>query len=182
MYNPFVNLDTTKKDPIILGIETSCDETAAAVIRGREILSDEIASSAKIQALYGGVVPEIASRAHTDEVGAVVERAVKNAGITYADIDAVAVTYGAGLLGALLVGVSFAKAFAYALNKPLIAVNHIRNKFFFKLLIFCDGGDDLAVIISDTEFFGDKLAKLTSAASEFTADGDDLHKGDSFLK
>ena len=127
MYNPFENLDLNKEDPIILGIETSCDETAAAVIRGRKILSDEIASSASIQALYGGVVPEIASRAHTDYVADVVERAVKNAGITYEDIDAVAVTYGAGLLGALLVGVSFAKAFAYALNKPLIAVNHIRG-------------------------------------------------------
>ena len=127
MYKPFDNLDTTKKQPIILGIESSCDETAAAVIRGREILSDEIASSAKIQALYGGVVPEIASRAHTDEIAAVVDRAVKNAGISYQDIDAVAVTYGAGLLGALLVGVSFAKGFAYALNKPLIAVNHIRG-------------------------------------------------------
>ena len=120
-------MDIHKKDPIILGIETSCDETAAAVICGRKILSDEIASSASIQALYGGVVPEIASRAHTDFVAEVVENAVKNAGITYQDIDAVAVTYGAGLLGALLVGVSFAKAFAYALNKPLIAVNHIRG-------------------------------------------------------
>ena len=119
--------DKNKKNPIILGIETSCDETAAAVIRGREILSDEIASSADIQALFGGVVPDIESRAHTDAVAAVVERAVKNAGISYADIDAVAVTYGAGLLGALLVGVSFAKAFAYALQKPLIAVNHIRG-------------------------------------------------------
>lgn len=125
MYNPII--DRTKAEPIILGIETSCDETAAAIIRGRKILSDEIASSADVQALYGGVVPEIASRAHTDAVAAVVERAVKNAGITYDDIDAVAVTYGAGLLGALLVGVSFAKAFAYALNKPLIAVNHIRG-------------------------------------------------------
>ena len=116
-----------KREPIILGIESSCDETAAAVICGRKILSDEIASSADIQSLYGGVVPEIASRAHTDAVAAVVESAVKKAGITYQDIDAVAVTYGAGLLGALLVGVSFAKAFAYALNKPLIAVNHIRG-------------------------------------------------------
>lgn len=127
MYDPVKNIDLNKPEPIILGIETSCDETAAAVIRGRKILSDEIASSAKIQALYGGVVPEIASRAHTDYVAKVVENAVKNAGITYQDIDAVAVTYGAGLLGALLVGVSFAKAFAYALNKPLIAVNHIRG-------------------------------------------------------
>lgn len=127
MYDPLNNLDINKKDPIILGIESSCDETAAAVIRGRKILSDEIASSASVQAQFGGVVPEIASRAHTDAVAEVVERAVKNAGIAYADIDAVAVTYGAGLLGALLVGVSFAKAFAYALNKPLIAVNHIRG-------------------------------------------------------
>ncbi len=120
-------VEIEKKNPIILGIETSCDETAAAVICGRKLLADEIASSAKIQALYGGVVPEIASRMHTDEIAAVVERAVQKAGITYADIDGVAVTYGAGLLGALLVGVSFAKAFAYALGKPLIAVNHIRG-------------------------------------------------------
>ena len=116
-----------KKEPIILGIETSCDETAAAVIQGRKILSDEIASSATVQAQFGGVVPEIASRAHSDEVGAVVERALQKAGVTKEEIDAVAVTYGAGLLGALLVGVSFAKAFAYAIGKPLIAVNHIRG-------------------------------------------------------
>ncbi len=127
MYTPFEKLNLQKENPIILGIESSCDETAAAVICGRKILADEIASSASIQAQFGGVVPEIASRAHTDEIARVVERAVKNAGITYQDIDAVAVTYGAGLLGALLVGVSFAKAFAYALNKPLIAVNHIRG-------------------------------------------------------
>ena len=116
-----------KKEPIILGIETSCDETAAAVIQGRKILSDEIASSATVQAQFGGVVPEIASRAHSNEVGAVVERALQKAGVTKEEIDAVAVTYGAGLLGALLVGVSFAKAFAYAIGKPLIAVNHIRG-------------------------------------------------------
>ena len=123
----YVKPDLQKKEPIILGIESSCDETAAAVIRGRMILSDEIASSANIQAKFGGVVPEIASRAHTDYIADVVERAIEKAGITYADIDAVAVTYGAGLLGALLVGVSFAKALAYALKKPLIAVNHIRG-------------------------------------------------------
>ena len=127
MYDPLKNLDIKKKDPIVLGIESSCDETAAAVVKGRKILSDEIASSANIQSLYGGGVPEIASRAHTDAIALVVERAIKNAGITYDEIDAVAVTYGAGLLGALLVGVSFAKAFAYAIGKPLIAVNHIRG-------------------------------------------------------
>ncbi|MBE5745501.1 MAG: tRNA (adenosine(37)-N6)-threonylcarbamoyltransferase complex transferase subunit TsaD [Clostridiales bacterium] len=124
MYSPVLE---KKENPIILGIESSCDETAAAVICGRKVLSNEIASSADIQALYGGVVPEIASRAHTDAIAKVVEKAVQNAGITYDEIDAVAVTYGAGLLGALLVGVSFAKAFAFALNKPLIAVNHIRG-------------------------------------------------------
>lgn len=118
---------TVKSEPIILGIESSCDETAAAVLRGRKILSDEIASSADIQALYGGVVPEIASRAHTDAIDSVVKKAVQNAGITLKDIDAVAVTYGAGLLGALLVGLSYAKALAYSLRVPLVGVNHIRG-------------------------------------------------------
>lgn len=116
-----------KEQPVILGIESSCDETACAVIKGRKILSDEIISSAQEQALYGGVVPEIASRAHTDAVDEVVARALKNAQITPEEVDAVAVTYGAGLLGALLVGLSFAKSFAYARNIPLIAVSHIRG-------------------------------------------------------
>ena len=119
--------DKTKTAPVILGIESSCDETAAAVVRGREILSDEIASSADVQSLFGGVVPEIASRAHTEAVAAVVKKALENAGIGYADIDAVAVTYGAGLLGALLVGVSVATALAYVLGKPLVAVDPIRG-------------------------------------------------------
>ncbi len=127
MDTAFAYLDLNKKEPIILGIESSCDETAAAVICGRKILSDEIASSATVQALFGGVVPEIASRAHTDTIAQVVDAAVQKAGVSYQDIDAIAVTYGAGLLGALLVGVSFAKALAYSLNKPLIAVNHIRG-------------------------------------------------------
>ena len=110
-----------------MGIESSCDETAAAVICGRELLSSEIISSATEQAKYGGVVPEIASRAHTEAVDEAVNRAIKSAGITIKEIDAVAVTYGAGLLGALLVGLSFAKSLAYSLNIPLIAVNHIRG-------------------------------------------------------
>ena len=116
-----------KEEPVILGIESSCDETAAALIRGRTLLSDEIISSASVQAEYGGVVPEIASRAHTEAVDTVVARAVKNAGVSLDEIDAVAVTYGAGLLGALLVGLSFAKSLAYSLNVPLIGVNHIRG-------------------------------------------------------
>lgn len=116
-----------KQNPVILGIESSCDETACAVIRGRQILSDCIISSAQVQSLYGGVVPEIASRAHTDAVDEVVIKALNEAGVTPNEVDAVAVTYGAGLLGALLVGLSFAKSFAHAHNIPLIAVNHIRG-------------------------------------------------------
>jgi len=114
-------------EPLILGIESSCDETAAAVIRGRELLSDEIISSAEVQALYGGVVPEIASRAHTSAVDEVVRRALTAAGVKKENLSAVAVTYGAGLLGALLVGLSFAKGLAYGLGIPLIGVNHIRG-------------------------------------------------------
>lgn len=113
--------------PLILGIESSCDETAAAVIHGRDVLSDEIISSACIHAEYGGVVPEIASRAHTEAIDEVVSRALDRAGVRKEELDAVAVTYGAGLLGALLVGLSFAKSFAYALGIPLIGVNHIRG-------------------------------------------------------
>lgn len=116
-----------KENPVILGIESSCDETAAAVVRGRKLLSDVVLSSAAIQAEYGGVVPEIASRAHTDAIERAVLSAVREAGIQNTEIDAVAVTYGAGLLGALLVGLSFAKAFAYSLGVPLIAVDHIRG-------------------------------------------------------
>lgn len=123
MYGNF----TVKENPLILGLESSCDETAASVIRGRKILSNIIISSASEQAKYGGVVPEIASRAHTDAVNRAVVQAVNEAGITLNYVDAVAVTYGAGLLGALLVGLSFAKSLAYTLNVPLIAVNHIRG-------------------------------------------------------
>lgn len=116
-----------KQNPVILGIESSCDETAAAVIRGRKLLSSVIISSATEQAKYGGVVPEIASRAHTEAVDEAVGKALSEAGVTAKQIDAVAVTYGAGLLGALLVGLSFAKSLAYTLGVPLIAVNHIRG-------------------------------------------------------
>ncbi len=113
------------EESIILGIESSCDETAVAVLKGRQILSNIISSQIEIHKRYGGVVPEIASRNHTMAIPNVVKKAVSDAGITLADIDAIAVTYGAGLLGALLVGVSYAKALSYALGIPLIAVNHI---------------------------------------------------------
>ena len=117
-----------KKDALILAIESSCDETACSVIKGgREILSSVINSSATEHIKFGGVVPEIASRAHTTAISITVEKAIKDANITLKDIDAIAVTYGAGLVGALLVGVSYAKSLAQALNIPLIPVNHIRG-------------------------------------------------------
>lgn len=112
----------------ILAIESSCDETAAAVIRDRfEILSNVINTQIDTHKEYGGVVPEIASRMHIENISAVVDKAIISAGLQKNDIDAVAVTYGPGLVGALLVGVSYAKAFAYALNKPLIPVHHIKG-------------------------------------------------------
>ena len=117
-----------KEQPIIMAIETSCDETAVAIVKnGREVLSDEIISSATEHAKFGGVVPEIASRTHTSAILTATERALKVANLKLEDIDAFAVTKGAGLLGALLVGVSFAKSLAFATEKPLIPVSHIRG-------------------------------------------------------
>ena len=115
-----------KENVIILSIESSCDETAAAVIKnGRTVLSSVISTQIEIHRRFGGVVPEIASRNHVLAIESVVDEAIKKSGVTIDDIDAIAVTYGAGLLGALLVGVSYAKGLAYALGKPLYAVSHI---------------------------------------------------------
>ncbi len=117
-----------KKDAVILGVETSCDETAVAIVKnGREILANEIISSATEHAKFGGVVPEIASRTHTTAILLATQNALKSAGLSMDDIDAIAVTEGAGLLGALLVGVSFAKTLAFATDKPLVPVSHIRG-------------------------------------------------------
>lgn len=116
------------KDVLILAIETSCDETAAAVVKnGREVLSNVISSQIDLHTLYGGVVPEIASRKHMEQINQVVDEALKVASVTMEDITAVAVTYGPGLVGALLVGVSHAKALAYAAKKPFIGVHHIEG-------------------------------------------------------
>lgn len=112
----------------ILGIETSCDETAASVVEdGRKVLSNVISSQIDIHRTYGGVVPEIASRNHVVNINGVVDEALKGAGVTLSDIDAIAVTYGPGLVGALLCGVSYAKALSMASKKPLIAVNHLHG-------------------------------------------------------
>ena len=116
------------EDILILAIESSCDETAASVVKnGREVLSNVISSQIDIHTLYGGVVPEIASRKHTERINQVVSEALSKAKVTMDDITAIAVTYGPGLVGALLVGVSFAKGLAWAYDKPLIGVHHIEG-------------------------------------------------------
>ena len=116
---------------LVLGIETSCDETAAAIVRdGREIVSSLIASQVPIHKRFGGVVPELASREHLDKIVPIVEEAFVHAGIEKDDIDGIAVTIGPGLIGSLLVGVSYAKAMAFALNKPLVGVNHIEGHIY----------------------------------------------------
>ena len=117
-----------EKDIVILAIESSCDETAAAVVKnGREVLSNIISSQIALHTLYGGVVPEIASRKHIEKINQVIEEALKQANMTLDEIDAIGVTYGPGLVGALLVGVAEAKAIAYAAKKPLIGVHHIEG-------------------------------------------------------
>ena len=118
----------SEKDTLILAIESSCDETAASVVKnGRCVLSNIISSQIAIHTLYGGVVPEIASRKHIEKINQVVEAALKEADVTLDDIDASGVTYGPGLVGALLVGVAEAKAIAYAKKKPLVGVHHIEG-------------------------------------------------------
>src|SRR6266850_4886264 len=113
---------------LVLGIETSCDETAAAIVRdAREIVSSVIASQVETHKRFGGVVPEIASREHLDKIVPIVEEAFTRAGVQTKDIDGIAVTIGPGLVGSLLVGVSYAKAMAFALEKPLVGVNHIEG-------------------------------------------------------
>ena len=153
------------KDVIILGIESSCDETSVSIVKnGREVLSNVINTQISIHELYGGVVPEIASRNHVDNISPVMKEALKEANIKIDDIDAVACTYGPGLVGALLVGVSYAKALSYAANKPLIGVNHIQghiaaNYITYKdlkppfLTLLISGGNTQLVLVKDyTEF------------------------------
>ena len=119
---------TEQKDILILAIESSCDETAASVVKnGREVLSNVISSQIELHKLYGGVVPEIASRKHIEKINQVIEESLVVAGVTLDDLDAIGVTYGPGLVGALLVGVAEAKAIAYAKKLPLVGVHHIEG-------------------------------------------------------
>lgn len=153
------------KDIIILGIESSCDETSVAIVKnGREVLSNVINTQISIHELYGGVVPEIASRNHVQNISPVMKEALKEANIKIEDVDAIACTYGPGLVGALLVGVSYAKALSYAANKPLIGTNHIQghiaaNYITYKdlkppfLTLLISGGNTQLVLVKDyTEF------------------------------
>lgn len=153
------------KDIIILGIESSCDETSVAIVKnGREVLSNVINTQISIHELYGGVVPEIASRNHVENISPVMKEALKKANIEIDDVDGIACTYGPGLVGALLVGVSYAKALSYAANKPLIGVNHIQghiaaNYITYKelkppfLTLLISGGNTQLVLVKDyTEF------------------------------
>ena len=145
----------------ILAFESSCDETAVAVVRdGRTVLSDAILSQADMHALYGGVVPEIASRKHVEAIAGLTDQALSDAGLTKSDVDAVAVTYAPGLIGAVLVGVSFAKSVAYALDVPLIPVHHVRGHIAANYLAFPEleppflalaisGGNTLIVDVRD---------------------------------
>ena len=153
------------KDILVLGIESSCDETSVAVVKnGREILSNIIYTQIPIHEKYGGVVPEIASRNHIEAISRVTKKALEEANITFNDIDVIAPTYGPGLVGALLVGLSYGKALSYSLNKPLVGVNHIEghiaaNYITYKelkppfLCVLISGGNTQIINVKDyTEF------------------------------
>src|SRR5690625_3846384 len=166
-----------KKDYIILGIETSCDETAVAIVKnGREVLTNTIASQIDVHEQFGGVVPEVASRKHVEQITIVIEAAIKKANVSWDDIDAIAVTEGPGLVGALLIGISAAKAIAFAKNKPLIAVNHIvghiyanriEREFEFPLLaLIVSGGHTELILMKDFESYELIGETLDDAAGE----------------
>lgn len=148
---------------LILGIESSCDETGAAVVRGgSEILSNVVASQIPVHSPYGGVVPELASREHLRNVLPVVRSALEQAGLTYKDLDAIAVTEGPGLAGALLVGISFAKSLAFSIGKPLIAVNHLE-------------GHIHAVLLEESQRGGSELTPAHGTALALVVSGGHTH-------
>ena len=162
----------------ILAVESSCDETAVAIVRdGRQVLTDCIASQVDLHRLYGGVVPEIASRKHIEAIYGLADQALKNANMTRSDIDAVAVTYAPGLIGAVLVGVNFAKAAAFAMDKPLIPVHHIRGHIAANYLAYSElkppflclvvsGGHTMIVEVKDYTDMNILGTSLDDAAGE----------------
>ena len=162
---------------IILSIESSCDETSVAVCQGREVLSNIVATQIEEHKKYGGVVPEIASRRHTEAISQVCDEALKTAGITYGDIEAVAVTFAPGLIGALLVGVNFAKGLALSLDVPLIPVHHLRSHIAANyiahpdlkppfLCLLVSGGNTVIAEVLDYTHFNILGATMDDAAGE----------------
>jgi N6-L-threonylcarbamoyladenine synthase len=162
---------------IILSIESSCDETSVAVCRGREVLSNIVATQIEEHKKYGGVVPEIASRRHTEAISQVCDEALRTAGITYGDIEAVAVTFAPGLIGALLVGVNFAKGLALSLGVPLIPVHHLRSHIAANyiahpdlkppfLCLLVSGGNTVIAEVLDYTHFNILGATMDDAAGE----------------
>ena len=134
--------------PMILGLETSCDETAAAVVRGREVLSSVLASQVDQHARFGGVVPEVAARAHVEAIRALTHRALRDAGVHQMDLDAVAATRGPGLAGALMVGFSYGKALAWGLGKPFLGIDHMDGHLFAPRLESDDYGPPAVVLLA----------------------------------
>ena len=162
---------------IILSIESSCDETSVAVCQGREVLSNIVATQIEEHKKYGGVVPEIASRRHTEAISQVCDEALRTAGITYDDIEAVAVTFAPGLIGALLVGVNFAKGLALSLGVPLIPVHHLRSHIAANyiahpdlkppfLCLLVSGGNTVIAEVLDYTHFNILGATMDDAAGE----------------
>lgn len=162
---------------IILSVESSCDETSIAVTKGREVLSNIVATQIAEHKIYGGVVPEIASRRHTEAISAVCDKALEEAGITYGDIEAVAVTFAPGLIGALLVGVNFAKGLAMSLEVPLIPVHHLRSHIAANyiahpdlkppfLCLLVSGGNTVIAEVTDYTKYNILGATLDDAAGE----------------
>ena len=192
-----------KKDILTLGIESSCDETSVAVVKnGREILSNIIDTQIPIHEKYGGVVPEIASRNHIEAISRVTKKALEEANVTFEDIDSITPTYGPGLVGALLVGLSYAKALSFAVNKPLVGVNHIQghiaaNYITYKeleppfLCVMMSGGNTQLVYVKDYTKFEvlgktrddaigeafDKVARVVGLGYPGGPKIDDLAKG-----
>lgn len=173
-----------KENLNILAIETSCDETACAIVRnGREVISNALYTQIDIHKKYGGVVPEIASRNHVEKLPIIVNEAVESSGLTIDDIDMVAVTYGPGLVGALLTGISFAKAYAYALGKPLLPVNHMEGHISANFITHKDleppficmlvsGGNTMLLYVKDYcdyEVLGDTLDDAAGEAFDKVA-------------
>lgn len=169
-------------EPLVLGIETSCDETAIGIVRGRTLLANEIASSVQEHARFGGVVPEIASRAHLEAMIPALDRALASAKVSLKDIDAIAVTAGPGLVGALLVGTSTATALALALDKPIYGVNHLAAHISVDFLTHSESIDPtIALLVSGGHSSILQIDDITSSINSLGSTMDDA-AGEAFDK